>query len=81
MPVLFNQLHLGQIFEIKTAGNVMDASCLESIKYALQNIEPPPKLIVVLAHTGCGALTASFKHLAHDHGQLMEEYPCILSAL
>ena len=59
VPVLFNQLHLGQIFEIKTAGNVMDASCLESIKYALQNIEPPPKLIVVLAHTGCGALTAS----------------------
>ena len=65
VPVLFSQLHLGQIFEVKTAGNVVDSSCVESVKYALQNIEPAPKLVVILGHTKCGAVEACCKCLTN----------------
>ena len=76
VPLLFSQLHLGQIFEIKNAGNLVDKSCLESIKYAISYINPAPELIVVLGHTRCGAVTACFKYYEHnDCGHLKEDFP------
>ena len=54
--LLFDQ-GLGDLFVVRTAGHVMDRVALESIKYAVTHLETP--LIMVLAHSGCGAVTAA----------------------
>lgn len=53
--VLFDQ-GLGDIFVIRTAGEVMDNVTLASIEYAVEHLNVP--LVVVLGHDSCGAVTA-----------------------
>lgn len=48
---------VGELFVIRTAGNVMDDSVLGSIEYAVEHLDCP--LIVVLGHTNCGAVGAA----------------------
>ena len=82
VPLLFDRPYLGSTFEIKTAGNCIDTSCFESIKYAIEHIEPPPKLIIVMGHTACGAITACYNTLQHmDQAGLRTEYPYIMTRL
>lgn len=67
--IIFDQ-GLGDIFSIRTAGNVMDAYEEGSIEYAVEHAHS--KLVVVLGHTGCGAIGAMLEH-AHDenvHGHV-----------
>jgi carbonic anhydrase len=47
-----------QIFSVRVAGNVLAAACLGSLDYAVENLESV-HLLVVLGHTGCGAVTAA----------------------
>ncbi len=54
---LFNA-GLGELFEIRTAGNVLDDTTLGSIEYGAEHLETP--LIVVLGHKNCGAVTATY---------------------
>ncbi len=54
--VLFDQ-GLGDIFVIRTAGQVMDNASLGSIEYAVEHLGTP--LIVVLGHDSCGAVSAT----------------------
>jgi len=53
--VIFDQ-GLGDIFVIRTAGEVMDNVTLASIEYAVEHLNVP--LVVVLGHDSCGAVTA-----------------------
>ncbi|MDD2837205.1 MAG: carbonic anhydrase, partial [Methanothrix sp.] len=53
--VVFDQ-GLGDIFVIRTAGQVMDKVTLASIEYAVEHLNVP--LILVLGHDSCGAVTA-----------------------
>lgn len=46
----------GDLFVIRVAGNVADTHEIGSIEFAVVNLEAP--LILVLGHTGCGAVTA-----------------------
>jgi carbonic anhydrase len=48
---------LGDIFVIRTAGEVVDAVALGSIEYAVEHLGSP--LIVVLGHERCGAVSAA----------------------
>ncbi|GDY12954.1 carbonic anhydrase [Planctomycetota bacterium] len=48
---------LGDIFVVRTAGNVIDAIGLGSIEYAVAHLHAP--LIVVMGHERCGAVTAA----------------------
>lgn len=48
---------LGELFVIRTAGNVVGEFELGSIEYGVEHLGA--KLIVVLGHTGCGAVVAS----------------------
>ena len=48
---------LGDLFVIRIAGNVLDAHQLGSIEYAAAHLGS--KLILVLGHTGCGAVGAA----------------------
>jgi carbonic anhydrase len=53
--VVFDQ-GLGDIFAVRTAGEVMDNVTLASIEYAVEHLNVP--LIVVMGHDSCGAVTA-----------------------
>jgi carbonic anhydrase len=46
------------IFAVRVAGNVLASACLGSLDYAVENLESV-RLLVVLGHTGCGAVTAA----------------------
>jgi len=47
------------LFVIRVAGNGLGTEVLGSLKYALDNLGRSLKLVVVLGHSGCGALTAA----------------------
>lgn len=48
-----------QLFVVRVAGNVLGDECLGSIEYALNSFQDSVHLLVVLGHTGCGAVTAA----------------------
>ena len=56
--LIFNQA-CNSLFVVRVAGNVLGNECLGSIDYALQNLGHNLKLLVVLGHSGCGAVTAA----------------------
>lgn len=57
------ELVLGQafndLFVVRVAGNVPGAECLGSLDYALAALGESLKLVVVLGHSVCGAVTAA----------------------
>ncbi|GAA2025056.1 beta-carbonic anhydrase CanB [Yaniella flava] len=48
---------LGDVFVIRTAGQVMDDAVLGSLQFAVEEINVP--LIIILGHDNCGAVTAA----------------------
>ena len=48
-----------ELFVIRVAGNVLGTECLGSIDYAVMSLKKSLRLVVVLGHTGCGAVTAA----------------------
>jgi carbonic anhydrase len=48
-----------QLFVVRVAGNVLGQEALGSIEYALGNFRPSLRLLTVVGHTGCGAVTAA----------------------
>ncbi len=54
--IIFDQ-GLGDIFVVRTAGQVLDNASLGSIEYAVEHLDVP--LVVVLGHDGCGAVNAA----------------------
>ena len=51
---------IGELFVIRVAGNVVDNHQLGSIEYAEDHLGC--NLVVVLGHTGCGAVDAAMHH-------------------
>jgi carbonic anhydrase len=47
------------LFVIRVAGNVLGVECLGSIDYAVAHLGKSLKLVVVLGHTACGAVSAA----------------------
>jgi carbonic anhydrase len=56
-PELVFDQSLGDLFVVRTAGNVADSVGLGSIEYAVEQIHSP--VLVVLGHQKCGAVTAA----------------------
>lgn len=58
---------IGELFVIRAAGNVVDDFALGSVEYAVEHLGC--RLVVVLGHTGCGAVGAAHEktggYLAH----------------
>lgn len=48
-----------ELFVVRVAGNVLGDECLGSLEYALHNFRDSLRLLLVLGHTGCGAVTAA----------------------
>ncbi len=60
--ILFDQ-GLGDVFDNRVAGNVVDPAVIGSIEYAVAEFAPP--LIVVLGHERCGAVLATIETIEH----------------
>jgi carbonic anhydrase len=71
--ILFDQ-GLGDLFVVRVAGNVADDRHVASIEYAAEHLGT--RLIVVLGHERCGAVTAAVKG-----GQLPGHLPALMDAL
>jgi carbonic anhydrase len=56
--IIFDQA-IGDIFVVRTAGNVVDEVALGSIQYAVEHLHV--RLVVVLGHKRCGAVDACVK--------------------
>ena len=52
---------IGDIFSVRVAGNVVNTDVLGSIEYACK--AAGSKIVVVMGHTGCGAVTAACKNV------------------
>lgn len=62
--MLFGQ-GFNDLFVIRVAGNVLADECWGSIDYALTALSESVKLVVVLGHSGCGAVTAAVDAYLH----------------
>ena len=58
VELIFNE-GPNDLFVIRVAGNGLGTEILGSLKYAVDNLRGSLKLIVVLGHSGCGALTTA----------------------
>ncbi len=57
IPELAFDTGIGEIFVVRVAGNVADTTSIASIEYAVAHLNS--KVIVVLGHQSCGAVTAA----------------------
>ena len=53
---------IGELFVIRVAGFVMGQAQLGSVEYAVEHLGAP--LVVVMGHTGCGAVSTALSHEA-----------------
>jgi carbonic anhydrase len=63
-PEILFDVGVGDIFVVRVAGNVIEGAGVTvkgSIEYAVAELNVP--LIVVLGHSGCGAVKAAMKHI------------------
>lgn len=56
-PSLIFDHGLGDLFVVRVAGNVVTPEVLGSVEFAVESLRTP--LVLVLGHTGCGAVTAT----------------------
>lgn len=56
-PEVIFDAHLGELFVIRVAGNVLGPSIFGTLQYAASHLRTP--LVVVLGHEGCGAVKAA----------------------
>ena len=57
-PEIYFDQKLGDIFVIRNAGNIADATALGSIEYAVGHLHTP--LVVVVGHSRCGAVSGAY---------------------
>lgn len=58
IELFFDHSH-NELFVVRVAGNVLGTECLGSVEYAARNFSESLRLVVVLGHTGCGAVGAA----------------------
>src|SRR5699024_10022163 len=73
VEILFDQ-GLGDVFVIRTAGEITDLSVLASLEFAVDSLQVP--LVVVLGHEKCGAVAAAAKAL--DTGDMPSGFQRVL---
>ncbi len=63
---IFDQ-SFNDLFVVRIAGNVLGTECLGSVDYAVKHLDQGLKAVVVLGHTGCGAVTAAVDTYLHPN--------------
>ena len=71
MPIelIFNE-GPNDLFVIRVAGNGLGSDVLGSLTYAVEHMKASLRLVVVLAHSGCGAMTAAVDAFLEPAGYL-----------
>ncbi len=59
VEILFDQ-GVGDIFDVRVAGNIVTPEVLGSLEYAIELLETP--ILMVLGHERCGAVTAAVEN-------------------
>ena len=77
-PEFVFDVTLGDTFVVRTAGEVVDAVALGSIEYAIEHLGT--RLIVVLGHQRCGAVSAAVSGAA-ETGDIPDVLKAILPAV
>lgn len=67
-PEILFDTGIGELFVIRTAGNVLDDISKGTVQYAVEHLKTP--LVVVLAHESCGAVTATCKSNGSEKGPI-----------
>jgi carbonic anhydrase len=78
--IIFDQT-IGDLFVIRTAGNLVDDHALGSIEYAVDHLGT--RLIVVLGHARCGAVTAALNGASapgHINSLVRDIQPAVTAA-
>ena len=70
---------IGDLFVIRVAGNIVAPSLVGSIEFAAENFGS--RLVVVLGHTGCGAVTATIDSLSGPDATDSENINSIISII
>ena len=65
VEIVFDQ-HLGDLFVIRVAGNIVAASQVGSVEFAAARFDT--RLVVVLGHSQCGAVLATLEELQRATG-------------
>jgi carbonic anhydrase len=60
-----------ELFVVRVAGNVLGQECLGSLRYAVSHFPSTLKLVVVLSHAQCGAVTEAV-HLYLDPSRYLD---------
>src|SRR6185295_12731259 len=69
IELIFNE-GPNDLFVVRVAGNGLGAEGLGSLKYAVDKLGESLKLIVVLGHSGCGAVSAAVDIMLQPHSYL-----------
>ena len=62
-PELIFAVGFGDLFTIRLAGNIIAEDVIGSLQYAVAHLHT--RLVVVLGHEGCGAVTATVEEMLH----------------
>jgi carbonic anhydrase len=73
-PEIYFDQKLGDIFVVRNAGNIADATALGSIEYAVTHLKVP--LVVVVGHSRCGAVKGAL-----NSGEYSENLQTIISTI
>ena len=65
VPELAFDMGLGELFVVRVAGNIANTSSLASMEYAVAHLGS--KVIIVLGHENCGAVTAALNGGDNGH--------------
>lgn len=65
---------LGELFTIRVAGNVVDGQQLGSVEYAVEHLGC--RLVLVLGHSGCGAVEAALSGGGSGYVRLITDAVC-----
>ena len=63
--IVFDQ-GLGDLFVIRVAGNIVAPSQVGSVEFAAERFGT--RLVVLMGHTGCGAIDAAIEAISGEHG-------------
>ncbi len=77
LEIVFDQ-GIGDLFVLRTAGNIIDDVGVASLEYAVAHLDVP--LIVVMGHSRCGAVTAAVEGEA-PHGRIAVIYAALQPAV
>ena len=70
---------LGDLFVIRVAGNIVDEAITGSVEYAAANLGS--KLVVVLGHTHCGAVSATLQEMQQPTNTLSSNLRFIVDSI